>query len=302
MRRDIFIVLNPAAGGGRAARYKAAVGEFLSANGRAVEFSESRDSENLREQAARAAHEGYPYVLALGGDGSLHHLVEGILGTAAIAGFLPGGNGNDFARALGIPADPIRAANRFLHSIPRAIDLIRARFSTGRLVHSIGAAGMGLDAEAAYLANTRFSRFPGAMRYLAGALWTFSKGAAFDLRAEIDGTTWKGRVLFAVVANAAEYGSGIRIAPAAEIDDAWLDLVLVHDLPWTRLLEAIPVVLTSGDLRFREVERFRSKRVRFETDREVKVHGDGELLGESPVEFEIVPRGIRMMAPKKTQG
>ncbi len=301
MTRDIFIIENPAAGGGLAARYQSAVAEYLTANGRTVESVESQDSDDVREQAARAAAEGYPYVLALGGDGTLHHLIEGIRGTRAIAGFLPGGNGNDIGRALDIPPDPVRAADTFLHSFPREIDLIRAQFANGRVAHCVGAAGMGLDAEAAHLANTRFSRWPGAVRYLAGALWTYFGSSSFELRAKIDEAEWKGRALFAVAANSGYFGSGIRIAPAAELDDGWLDLVLVRDLVWTRLLEAIPIVLTSGDIRFRELERFRSKRVRLEADRPVKVHGDGEPLGESPAEFEILPRAVRVMAPKRPE-
>jgi len=301
MTRDIFVIVNPAAGGSDASRYRAAVGEYLTSNGRRVEFSESQNSEDVREQAARAAVDGYPYVLALGGDGTFHHLVEGIRGTATIAGFLPAGSGNDIARALGIPTDPMRAADTFLRSGPRQIDLIRARFADGRVAHCIGAAGMGLDAEAAHLANMRFSRWPGATRYVAGALWTYFQGAAFDLHAEIDGAKRSERALFVVVANAGEYGSGVRIAPAAKVDDGWLDLVLVRELAWTRLLEAIPIVLTSGDIRFPEVQRIRCKRVRLEADRRVRVHGDGELLGEAPAEFEILSRAIRVAAPEKRE-
>jgi diacylglycerol kinase (ATP) len=302
MTPNIFVIVNPAAGSGRAGREKVAVAEYLSSHGHAVEFSESQNSEDVGKQAAQAAAAGYPYVVALGGDGTFHHLVEGIQGTGAVAGLLPAGNGNDIARALGIPPDPMRAADAFLHSRPRAIDLIRARFADGRVTLSVCAAGMGLDAEAASLANTRFNRWPGVARYLAGALWTYLEGAAFELHAEFDGRAWDGRALLAVVANAAEYGSGVRIAPAAKIDDGWLDFVLVRDLAWTRLLEAIPIVLTSGDLRFQEVERFRSRQVRLEADHKVKVHGDGEVLGKSPVEFEILPQGIRAMAPKLAAG
>jgi diacylglycerol kinase (ATP) len=296
--RDIFIIVNPAAGRGRAESEARAVRDYLGSHGRAVELCESRNSEDVREQAARAGASSYRYVLALGGDGTFHHLIEGILGTKAIAGFLPTGNGNDVARALGIPLDAVRAADAFLHSRVRAIDLLRARFANGYVAHSVCISGMGLDAEAAHLANTRFSGWPGATRYLAGALSTYFSGAAFDLDADIDGSIWQGRALFAAAANAPEYGSGLRIAPAAEIDDGWFDLIIVREVAWTRVLEAIPILLRSGDLRFQEVERFRSKRVRLEADRAAKVHGDGEILGESPVEFEIVPAAIQVMAPQ----
>lgn len=298
MKRDLFVVVNPAAGGGRASREKIVVAEYLRSRGRAVEISESRNAETVREQAARAAADGYTCVIALGGDGTFHYVAEALHATSAIAGLLPAGNGNDVARALGIPRDPIRAADVLLRSRPRMVDLIRVRVADGGIQHCVCTAGLGLDAEAAHLANTRFRSWPGVARYLAGATLAFSRRAAFDLRAEIDDAEWRGQALFAVVANARDYGAGIRIAPHAEMDDGWLDLVLVHDLSWARFLEAIPILLTTGDLRFNEVERFRCKRVRIEAPRGTRVHGDGEILGEAPAEFAVLPGALRVIAPK----
>ena len=289
--------MNPVSGGGRALRAEPLVASYFAALGRNVQFVHSRSSEDIREQAAKAAREGYRYVVTLGGDGAFHHLVEGILGSDAIAGFLPAGNGNDIARDLGIPGDPVSAAEVFLKSRPRTVDLIRVRFGDGRVAHFMGAGGMGLDAEAAHLANTRFKSWPGVTRYLAGTIWTFVREPAFELNAEMDGTRWAGRTLFAAVANATSYGSGVRIAPDAKMDDGWLDVVLVGEVKWKRLVEAIPIVLTTGDLRFDEVKRFRARRVVLRADRAVMVHGDGELLGESPAEFEVLPGAIRVKAP-----
>jgi diacylglycerol kinase (ATP) len=297
MKRDLFVILNPAAGAGRAARATSDVAEYLRSRGRAVEFCESRSSEGVREQAAGAAAAGYGYIVALGGDGTFHHLAQALHGTDAIAGLFPAGNGNDAARALGIPRDPVRAADVFMRSQPRTLDLIRVRFATGRVEQCVCAAGVGLDARAAQLANTRFRKWPGVTRYLAGAASAFFTGAVFDLHADLDGKVWRGDALFAVVANAPEYGAGIRIAPAAEMNDGWLDAAIVRNVSWSRFLEAIPILLTSGDLRIEELERFRSKRVVIEAPPGLMVHGDGEILGESPVEFEIAPAALRVMAP-----
>jgi diacylglycerol kinase (ATP) len=298
VKSDLFVIVNPAAGGGLAVREQAAVASYLRARGRIVEFYETRDSLDLREQAALAAAEGYSCILAMGGDGTFHYLVEALAGTNAVVGFLPAGNGNDTARALGIPRNAVQAADTFLRSEPRSIDLIRVRLADGRITHCVCSAGVGLDAEAAHLANTHFRRWPGVARYLAGSVWTYVKGAAFELSAEVDGAPWLGPALLAVVANAPEYGAGIRIAPSAKLDDGRFDLVLVRPVSWLRFVEAIAILLTSGDLRFSEVERFRCRRVRVETNRPMKVHGDGEILGESPLEFEVMPGAIRVMAPK----
>ena len=297
MTADTLVIVNPVSGGGCALRAEPLVASYLAEQGRSVQFVRSRSSDDVREQAAKAAASGYRYVVALGGDGAFHHVVEGVYGTDAIAGIFPAGNGNDIARDLGIPGDPVSAANIFLRSRPRALDLVRVRFKDGRTVHYLGVGGMGLDADAAHLANTRFKSWPGVMRYLAGTVWTFYHEPALELRAEMDGVRWGGKALFAAVANATTYGSGVRIAPDARMDDGWLEVVLVGEVKWARLIEAIPILLTSGNLHFEEVQRFRCRRVRLETERPAKVHGDGELLGESPAEFEVIPGAVRVMAP-----
>jgi diacylglycerol kinase (ATP) len=100
------------------------------------------------------------------------------------------------------------------------------------------------------------------------------------------------------VANAPSYGSGIQIAPDARMDDGMLNVVVVGEVKWTQLFEAIPILLTSGDLRLQEVSRFQCPGVHIQSDRPALVHGDGELLGESPAEFEIVPQAVQVMTPK----
>ena len=302
MKADTLVIVNPVAGGGSALRAEPLVASYLAGQGRGVQFVHSRSSEDVREQAVKAAASGYRYVVALGGDGAFHHVVEGVYGTDAIAGIFPAGNGNDIARDLGIPGDPVSAANTFLHSMPRAVDLVRIQFSDGRTVHYVGVGGMGLDAEAAHLANTRFKEWPGVTRYLAGTLWTFFHERALEMQAEMDGVRWAGRALFAAVANATSYGSGVRIAPEARMDDGWLEVVLVGEVEWTRLFEALPILLTTGNLHFEEVHRFRCRRVRLETERPARVHGDGESLGESPAEFEVIPGAVRVMAPVEREG
>jgi len=300
MKPDTLVIVNPASGGGRALRAEPEVASLLAAGGCHATFLHSKCSDDIREQAARAASDGFGTVVALGGDGAFHHLVEGIRGTEVVAGFFPAGNGNDIAQALGIPRDPVTAAHAFLHAQPRAVDLVRVRFGDGRVAHYMGAGGMGLDAEAAHLANTRFRAWPGVTRYLAGAFTIFFREPLLDVAVEMDEASWSGPALFVAVANATSYGSGVRIAPQARMDDGLLDVLIVGDVGLLRLLEAIPIVLTSGNLRgFPEVTRYRCRRVSLRADRAARVHGDGEALGEAPAEFEILPGAIRVMAGRK---
>jgi diacylglycerol kinase (ATP) len=300
MKADTLVIVNPASGGGRALRAEAEVASLLAARGCHATFVHSKSSEDIREQAARAATQGFRTVAVLGGDGGFHHLVEGIRGTDVVAGFFPAGNGNDIARALGIPCDPVMAANVFLRGQPRAVDLVRVRFGDGSVAHYMGAGGMGLDAEAAHLANTQFRTWPGVTRYLAGAFTIFFREPLLDVSVEMDEASWSGRALFVAVANSMSYGSGVRIAPQAEMDDGLLDVMIVGDVGLIRLLEAIPIVLSTGDLRgFPEVTRYRCRRVSLRADRAARVHGDGEALGVAPAEFEVLPGAIRVMVGTK---
>jgi diacylglycerol kinase (ATP) len=294
---DTLVVVNPVAGGRRAARAESEIARLFKSRGHGAEFIHSRSSEDAREQARHAATGGFEHVAALGGDGVFHHVVEGLLGTEAIAGFFPAGNGNDIAEGLGIPDDPVRAAETFLKAATRSVDVIRVRFGNGARAHFIGAGGMGLDAEAALEANTRFRRWPGVFRYLAGALWAFAHEPSFALRAEIDGERWAGKAILAAVANSPCYGSGIRIAPEAKMDDGRLNVVLIEELGWLRLIHGLGILLSGGDLKFQEVKRFQARRIRLEASPAAKIHGDGESLGESPAEFEVLPRALRIKAP-----
>lgn len=296
---DILVIVNPSSGGGRAGRAEPSVAAALAEHDRASTFVRSRSAGDIREYAARAAADGIRYVAALGGDGTLHHLIEGVIGTDVVVGFFPAGNGNDIARGLGIPNHPVEAAKAFLQGTPRAVDLVRVRSNGGRVSHFIGAGGLGMDAEAAHLANTRFKTWPKTSRYLVGMLQAYLGGTLWNLSAEIDGVRWSGEILFAAVANGNSYGSGLHIAPEAKMDDGWLDIVLVGQVRFLRLLKAIPIVLTSGDLRgFPEVQRFRCRKISMETDRVARVHGDGENLGESPAEFEVLPGAVQIMTGK----
>ncbi|MGC1684190.1 MAG: diacylglycerol kinase family protein [Candidatus Acidiferrales bacterium] len=301
---ETLIIVNPVAGGGLAARMRPVIARYFFDHARPVDLAVSKSTENFRHIATQAIASGYRYIIALGGDGAFHHLVDVTFGSSVILGLLPAGNGNDIAEGLNLPRDLIEAAHAFLHGRPGPIDAVRANFPAASTPAPeaifIGAGGLGLDAEAAQLANTRFRAWPGVTRYIAGVLWARRKFQSIELEAAMDGESWYARVLFAAVANAPCYGSGVRIAPSAKMDDGWLEVTLVEEMPLSRLVEAIPIVLRSGDIRWPEVHRYRCRNVKFQTNRPALVHGDGEILGDSPVEFEIVPGAVQIMLPRKS--
>jgi diacylglycerol kinase (ATP) len=213
-------------------------------------------------------------------------------------GILPAGGGNDLARALALPLDTLEAAHALLTAQTRRIDLLRLSAAGGRGCLYAGAGGAGIDAEAALLANTRFRRVPGVARYLAAAVAAFREARPLEVKLTADGAARDFRAHLVAVANTPSYGSGIYITPQAEIDDGWMDLAIVAPLRWTQVLDGLLLALRSGDIRWPEMRRMRARTLRLETDRPVLFHGDGEVLGETPVDIEVLPGALEVLAPR----
>jgi diacylglycerol kinase (ATP) len=294
-----LILVNPAAGGGRARRAMPGVAAYLGEQGYAAEFVESQDAADLEQRAGEGARGGYDPIVVAGGDGAFQHVVHGTLGSGTTLGILPLGGGNDVAAALGIPGDPLEAAHLLLHAEPRPLDVVRVRLADGKETLYTGGGGMGLDAEAAGLANGAFRKLPGAARYVAAALWALKRFRAFRVKIELDGAPAfeSEPLLLAAVTNTPFYGGRITIAPGARVDDGLLDLVLVREMRWMRVLELIPVALQTGRLGPPEFLRYQARRMRLSGDRPMVFHGDGERLGGAPVELESLPGAVHVLAP-----
>ena len=290
-----LVIVNPSAGRGRAAALRGAVESYWRQQGLPAEFCSPSSPEAVRLRAASALADGFTSIIVLGGDGTVHEAINAPLSLPI--GILPAGGGNDLARALGMPLDPLEAAHAILHARSRRIDLLRLTAAGGRTCVYAGAGGTGLDSEAALLANTRFRRVPGAARYVAAAIAAFRQARPLRVRLLADAESFEFSAHLVAVANTPSYGSGIRIAPAARIDDGWMDLVLVAPLRWSQVLDGLFLALRGGDIRWPELRRLRARRARIETDRPVIFHGDGEVLGETPVEMELLPGALVVLSP-----
>lgn len=278
------------------------VADYLRAQGAAFDVALSASAQDLERSAGGAAEAGYTHVAALGGDGTVHYVLNGAAGTRVALGILPVGNGNDIALGLGIPTEPLTAAHTFLYVPWQPVDVVRLRSAEGRTRLFIGAGGLGMDAEAARLVHGPFRRLPGVIRYVVAGLWALRHYQPLEVTATLDGRTWRGTVLLAAAANAPTYGAGMKIAPAARMDDGWIEIVVVGDLAWTRVVEALFPVLRTGDLRLPEIHRFRARRASFEASRPAIFHADGELLGELPVEMEVMPGSVRVAGARPRPG
>jgi len=264
------------------------------------ELVETSNSGELESAARQTASQAGRLLFALGGDGTFQALVNGAFGTDVVLGVIPVGGGNDFASALGLPLNPLEAAASALTGKVRAIDLVRARTADGRMRLYAGGGGIGLDAEAARHASGSFRSLPGRFRYLASALRALVEHQPLNIRMEFpqgDHSSLEASALLAGVLNTPTYGAGLRLAPEASIDDGLLNIVLIGNLSKLEVVKLLPRLIGTGELRTSHVRRWTTRSVKICADRLCLFHGDGEILGPAPVEIEVLPRAVQVLAP-----
>jgi diacylglycerol kinase (ATP) len=292
--------VNPAAGGGRAGAHLPWIRKFFETHGLPTEIVSTTRIEELEARARERIGSGRRLLLAIGGDGTLQGLANAAFGSDILISILPAGGGNDFAAALGLPENLIVAAEAILRGQPRWVDLVRVRTADGRERLYVGGGGVGLDADAAGYASGAYRRFPGRLRYVASALRALHGFEPLQVLAEFpecEIPSIESKVLLAGVLNTPTYGAGLRLAPEARINDGWIDAVFVDDLNLWGVLKLLPRLMHSGELRIPEVKRIRAKRVKLTTSRPCMFHGDGEIIGPAPVDIEVVPRAVQVLAP-----
>lgn len=295
-----LVFVNRAAGHGRARTYLPRMRSLFESLHFPAQFVETESAVELESAARSALSQDQRTLLAMGGDGTFQALANGVYGSEAIIGILPTGGGNDLAAALGLRGDVFRATQEVLKGKPRPVDLVRVRTADGRSRLYAGGGGVGLDAEAALLASGLYRRLPGRFRYIASALRAFSDHRPLAVQLEFPGAelcSVEANCLLVGVLSTPSYGAGVRLAPDALIDDGLLDLVLIEDLTALAVLKLLPRLMGSGELCTSRVRRWKARKVRIRADRPSLFHGDGEILGPTPVEIDVVPGAVQVLAP-----
>jgi YegS/Rv2252/BmrU family lipid kinase len=298
------VFVNPAAGGGHTLLYLSPIQKLFESFHIPAQFIATHSRAELEAAAQTAILQGRRTLFAMGGDGTFQALANAAFGADVVLGVLPSGGGNDFAAALGLPGGLLKAAEAILVGKPRFVDLVRVRTAEGRTRLYVGGGGIGLDAEAARYASGACQRFPGRMRYIASALRALAGFVPLEIHVEFPGSNLlpeDRKVLLAAALNTPTYGAGLRLAPEAAVDDGLLHVVLIEALGILGVLRLLPRLMGSGELRTSRVQRWQVRKVRFTTSKPCLFHGDGEIIGSTPVEIELVQRAIQVLAPVPLQ-
>jgi diacylglycerol kinase (ATP) len=292
----VAIVLNPVSGGGKALKALPQMQATLESLGRPFHVYMTTGEGDGRTATARLVAEGASLVIAAGGDGTFSEVANGLIdsGRTVPLGLVPAGNGSDFARTTGASTIAEAAVRRACSGEVRAIDAGRATFSDGASRCFINVAGLGFDSLVAERVHrTKF--LPGAnLPYLAAALQTLITFRNIDVSIVADEEAIALKAVFVQVANAKYMGGGYKIAPSADISDGLLDLAIVGDLSKFDLLKTLPGVYSGKHVNHPKFRLIKARTIRVESALPAKVQLDGELFGETPVTFSVMPSALML--------
>jgi diacylglycerol kinase (ATP) len=298
------VLANPAAGGGLGRKILPDLERFAATHNWAIELMLTESPADFVSQAQRAAAAGRERIFSVGGDGTFQLLLNAVQAfPRTVLAVIPAGGGNDLAAALDLPDTPLAAAKLLLGGEICELDAVRVQTAEGHVRLYAGGGGVGLDAEAARFASGAYRNLRGRVRYLLSAISALAGYQAIKVTITTGDSQPPLRMqkaLLACVLNTPSYGAGLALAPDARTDDGKLDLVLLEDLSLWEILALLPSLGVHGQLNTNRLSRRSVDRLRIETDPPRNFHGDGEILGTTPVEISVVPRACRVLRASRT--
>ena len=298
----LVLIANPRAGSGRVDAALPEIERVLRETGLEYRTVRTTHPGHATEAAREALLGGERFLVAVGGDGTVHEVVNGMLSGGkpvapdAVLGVVAAGSGCDFVRSFGLPGDAAQAAGRLAGDRVQAIDVgsvTCAGQDEPRYFVNIAEAGLGGAVVARTAGLTRAGRWLGGAKYAAGFWLTLPRFRPAAVRLDADGHAYAWRAFNVVVANCRFYGGGMQISPKSDPGDCLLD-VLVMTGPKSDSFTTLPKVYKGAHLPHRHIAELRADRLRVDADAPFPVEADGEILGSTPASFGIIPGVIKL--------
>jgi YegS/Rv2252/BmrU family lipid kinase len=302
----VCLIVNPAAGGGKARGVALEVESTLRGYGLTVRRVDTHNLEHARTLAIEAAQAGET-IAALSGDGMIGTIADALRGVPdALLGILPGGRGNDLARVLGISSDPRSACATIANGVPRAMDVgeVSAAEASTRGRSFVGIASAGFDSDANRIANEAPS-WLGGLVYAYGALRALISWhpARFEVELDPPGERLSFTAYSIGTANSKTYGGGMRAAPDAMLDDGLLEVMVLESVSKFKFLTTVlPRVFKGTHVQLPFVHVFRAAEVEIAADRPFVMYADGDPIGELPVRVRAVRGAVNVLVPPDGPG
>ena len=290
-KREVALIVNPAAGLGRAAAVGDAAANRLRSRGLRVRILRGRDAGETLGLAHEAVRGGVDALVACGGDGTVNLAIQATAGTGTPLGVVPAGSGNDLARYLDLPrGDPAAAADVVARGSIRIIDLARTQ---GRYFATVLAAGF--DA----VVNERADRMRwprGQSRYTLATLAAMPGFVPRSYTLELDGRTTTLRAMLVAVGNGPSFGGGLRITEGASLEDGMLDVVVFGPVSRRELVRTYPRLYAGTHTSHPAYVHHRARTVTVAAP-DIVAYADGERFGPLPLIIEAAPGALAVLAP-----
>jgi diacylglycerol kinase (ATP) len=262
----------------------------------------SREPDELVELTRRAVDDGARLLIVVGGDGTVHEVVNGLLGSASHRdvelAVLPRGTGKDFVRSLRIPCDLGGALEVARRGRARAVDVGRAAYrawdGSEENAYFANFAGAGISGAIARRANRSSKALGGRISFFAATIAVFASWKSAAVTVDIDGTRRSGDMFEVLVMNGDYAAGGMWVTPEAEPDDGRLDVLLIGDVTKADFVRTFPKIYRGKHLSHPKIDVVRGQAVRVDSATALPIVLDGEQPGTTPARFEIVPRALKV--------
>jgi YegS/Rv2252/BmrU family lipid kinase len=302
MPSKIKLILNPTANHGHSQQEAADLRLLMVKHN--ADWSGTEYPGHAIELARLAGEQGYDLVVALGGDGTVHEVINGLMQVPEeirpALGIVPLGSGNDFAHILGIPVEPGEALLSAINGQPHSLDVGSVRDENERLEYFNNTIGMGFDS-LVNMHTRKITAIHGFMMYFVALIRTiFRNFDAIDLHVETDQETWDLRTLMLALGNGPREGGGFIITPDAILDDGILNYVTIKKISRLMMLRLVPEVMRGTHGRFKQVRMGTFRRMSVTSQQPLYIHCDGEIYAGfgtniRKLTIQILPNSIHYL-------
>ena len=292
-------IVNPKAGNGRVTKVLQLLKLEISTRRLDTEILFSEEPGHATRLAATATGD---VIVAVGGDGTINEVANGIIGSSKVLGIIPSGSGNDLIKSLGIPADFHGAFSKFLGGKSILMDCATVQCGVpnqtaepGR--YFLNGVGIGFDATVAER-SSRVRYITGTTRYVVAVLLTLGMYKSPTFKIALDSGSKVSKNLLIAIGNGRCAGGGFYLTPDAKIDDGYLDVCMIEEISIPQILAIMPKVMKGKHVSEKEVTMDRAKIITVEAPEPFNVHADGEIIGRdvNAVRISIVEKGLNVIA------
>ena len=298
---SVFFLVNPASDNGATGKRWPELAHRAARLGLTGETLFSERPGHLIELAASAVDRGATLVVAVGGDGTLNEVVNGVAQKNVDLATIPLGTGMDFGRTYGIPTKLEDAVRVALDGETRMIDAGRVRYRTWsggeaeRWFANVGSVGM--SGAVAQRANGMSKALGGKVTFFYALTRVFLEWENTEVVVKLDDGERRGRMHDVIVANGVWHGGGMMLAPEAKSDDGLFDVVFIGDVSKVDFLTTAPKIYKGKHVAHPKVEVVRSAHVEVDASEHLPIEVEGEQVGTTPAAFEVVPGALRVRVP-----